>query len=445
MDKSFPADFVFGAATSAYQIEGAFDEDGRGKTWWDTHNKDDFGNPTGDVGDVACDHYHHMKEDVQLMKYLGLQTYRFSVSWVRILPKGTGEINPLGVEFYQNLITELLENGIEPAITIWHGDLPVQLDQIGGWKNPATIDAYIKYSKVLFDLYGDRVKIWFTHNEPWCGAFLGPDAFDDQLLIAHHMLIAHAKVIRLYRNHPQGNGRIGIVLNMSRQYAKTPHPLDQQARQNVDGFLNRWFIEPVLLGEYPQDMVKLYQDKNKIKEMDFSEFHLLKEYPSDFLGINMYSCAIQMFDKTNELFAAKEFRKKNTKYTEMGWPICGSSLYDLLKEIHDNYPRIPIFITENGGAFPDNIEKYGMVVDDDRIEYLYDHLKSVLNAVQDGIPVERYYVWSLMDNFEWGLGFSKKFGIIQVNYETLQRSVKKSGYYYRKVLQERRLIGEEEF
>ncbi|MGE0003540.1 MAG: glycoside hydrolase family 1 protein [Candidatus Izemoplasmatales bacterium] len=220
----FPQNFLFGAATSAYQIEGAAFEDGRGKTYWDTANRDEQGRPTGDVGDIACDHYHRYVEDVQLMKKLGLQVYRFSISWVRIFPHGHGDINQAGVDFYDRLLDELDRVGIIPAVTIWHGDLPLDYDQIGGWTNPLVIEHYLEYAQFLFSHFGKRVKLWFTHNEPWCAAFLGDAPMNDKLMVAHHLLVAHAKCVRLYRHMFPNTGEIGIVLNLSKQYPATKNP-----------------------------------------------------------------------------------------------------------------------------------------------------------------------------------------------------------------------------
>jgi len=437
--KKFPDNFVFGAATSAYQIEGAHNADGRGMTMWDITNHDELGNPTGDVGDVSSDHYHLYLKDIALMKEIGIQSYRFSVSWVRIFPHGHGLLNQKGVDFYNNLINSLIENNIEPTITIWHGDLPLDYERIGGWKNKEVIEHYLEYANKLFSLYGDRVKCWFTHNEPWCAAFLNNETFSDQLQIAHHLMIAHAKAIQLYRKHQFGDGQIGIVLNLGKQYANTYDQLDTFAARNVDGFVNRWFLDPVLKGEYPEDMLELYGNNHHFFDYTKAEMTLLKTNKSDFLGINMYSRGIQKYNIDNQLFFAEDVKNPNAKFTDMGWEVCPESLYDLLMDIKEKYQNIPVIITENGGAFPDQNFEEKMVLDDDRVDYLKGHLTSVWKAIEHGCIVQGYYVWSLLDNFEWGLGYSKRFGIIRVDYKSLERSIKKSGFFYQNIIQNRGL------
>lgn len=435
--KIFPKTFIFGAATSAYQIEGAAASDGRGKTAWDLHNKDENGTPFGDTGDVACDHYHLYKEDVALMKSMGLQSYRFSVSWTRIYPNGFGEINPKGVEFYQSLINELIASGIEPAITIWHGDLPLALDQMRGWLNRETITHYLHYAKTLFDLFGKQVKLWFTHNEPWCAAFLNSQPIHEQLQIAHHLLVAHAKAVSLYKNHPNGHGKIGIVLNLGKQYPNTYDVKDYEAARNIDGFINRWFLDPTLKGIYPADMVSLYQKHEIYFKVESGDMELIQENKMDFLGINMYSRGIQAYNEEG-LFHARGVHNPNALYTSMDWEVCPKSLYDLLIDIKYNYDNIEVIIAENGSAFEDTV-KENQIHDQDRVNYLKSHLEALHQAIDEGCNVTRYYAWSLFDNFEWGLGFSKRFGLIRVDYDTLKRTIKDSGLAYQKIIQDRGL------
>jgi len=436
---TFPKAFVFGAATSAYQIEGAAKEDGRGLTMWDVINRDDEGKPTGDVGDVACDHYHRFESDIKLMKEIGLMSYRFSISWVRIFPEGHGKINQAGLDFYDKLINTLIEEGIEPAVTIWHGDLPWVYEREGGWFLPSTIEHYLTYAKTLFDHFGDRVKVWFTHNEPWCTAFLNDRPMAEQLQIAHHVLLAHAKAVNIYRKHPHGNGKIGIVLNLGKQYPKTFDPMDLFAARNIDGFVNRFFLDPVLKGEYPKDMIDLYQKAGITFKVKPHELTLLKDNRMDFLGINMYSRGIQAYNPFKPPFYSEDVKHPEAVYTEMGWEVCPRSLYDLLMDIKEKYENIEVMITENGGAFPDLFVEENRVKDDDRVSYFKGHLKAVLDAYHHGVNVTRYYAWSLLDNFEWGLGYSKRFGIIRVDYDTQKRTIKDSGKYYQKVIQTRKI------
>jgi len=433
---SLPDSLELGAATSALQIEGAALEDGRGKTFWDVTNRDEHGRPTGDVPDVACDHYHRYKEDVSLMKELGLQTYRFSISWPRIMPR-RDVWNEVGIAFYHRLLDELEAAGITPAVTIWHGDPPLWFDEQGGWKNRASIVDYLRYANKLFDCFGLRVKRWFTHNEPWCAAFLNGEPFGTQLQIAHHLMVAHAKAVLNYRAHPHGNGEIGIVLNLSKQYPASYRDGDVLAARMVDGFLNRWFLDPILKGRYPLDMVERYNQEGHSFDSEADDFVLLNEAKSDFLGFNMYSRGIQAHEPGNTLFFAKDVKNEEATDSDMGWEVAPQSLYDLIMDLKASYGDIPLIVAENGGAFPDDALKDGVVQDDDRLHYLKTHLASVAQAIRHGADVRAYYVWSLFDNFEWGLGYSKRFGIVRVDYDTLKRTIKKSGRFYQEVLAKR--------
>lgn len=431
-----PDTLEIGAATSALQIEGAALEDGRGKTMWDVWNRDEQGHPTGDVPDVACDHYHRYLEDVALMKELGLQTYRFSISWPRIMPTKDAW-NEQGIAFYHRLLDALDAAGIAPAATIWHGDPPLWFEAQGGWKNRASIDDYLRYAKKLFDEFGSRIARWFTHNEPWCAAFLNGEPFGTQLQIAHHLLVAHAKAVWLYRTHPHGKGEIGIVLNLGKQYPATYQEGDVLAARMVDGFVNRWFLDPVLKGRYPKDMLERYMEEGHRFDVEAEDNDLFASAKSDFLGINMYSRGIQAYNPDNALFLAKDVKNEAAAHSDMGWEVAPRSLYDLLMDLTQTYGPLPLIIAENGGAFPDRIVQDGIVQDDDRIAYLDSHLASVIDAMRHGADVKAYYVWSLFDNFEWGLGYSKRFGIIRVDYDTLKRTVKKSGRFVQEVLAKR--------
>jgi beta-glucosidase len=438
MFRRFPDGFSFGAATSAYQIEGAHDADGRGPTAWDLRNHDTSGRPTGPTGDVACDHYHRFREDVRMMKDLGLQTYRFSISWTRIFPKGEGRVNEAGVAFYDALIDELLSAGIRPAVTIWHGDLPLVYEERGGWADRGTIRAYLDYARFLFDHFGDRVKTWFTHNEPWCSAFLSEGPLSRQLAIAHHLMVAHALAVESYRGGRNGDGKIGIVLNLVRQYPASADPADVAAARAVDGFFNRWFLDPVLRGSYPADMTERYAAQGGIAPILPGDMELLRMNPSDFLGINVYSRGVQKADPANGFLGNAEVRIAGATFTDMGWEVCPESLYDLLFDLHRAYDGLEIQITENGAAFPDRRIEDGVVADDDRLAYLRGNLLSVERAVRHGVHVSAYYVWSLFDNFEWG-SYDMKFGIVRVDFGTLARSLKKSALFYRDVIAQRGL------
>jgi len=431
----FDDTIAFGAATSAYQIEGAVDADGRGKTVWDVRAPDADGRPTGDV---ACDHYHRFREDVRLMRELGLENYRFSISWVRIFPDGEGAPNEKGVAFYDALIDCLLDAGIRPAVTIWHGDLPLALERRGGWAERGTIDSYLAYARFLFDRFGDRVKTWYTHNEPWCAAFLSDGPLPRQLAIAHHLLVAHALAVRCYREHRNGDGKIGIVLNLARQYPASADPDDVRAAKNVDGFLNRWFLDPVLRGRYPADMVARYASLFAAPPVAPGDMELLEDAPSDFLGINVYTRGVQRHDPGNAFLEAAEADVPGAIRTEMGWEVCPAALFDLLADLQERYGAIEIQITENGAAFRDDVVVDGIVQDDDRVAYLKGHLLAVAEALRHGCRVTAYYAWSLLDNFEWGT-YEKKFGLIKVDFATLARSVKKSGRFYADVIARREI------
>ncbi len=434
MLNTFTKDFIWGAATSAYQIEGAVKEDGRGPCVWDKKNHDEKGNPTGDTGDIACGHYHKYKEDVALMKELGLKAYRFSVSWSRIFPDGKGRINLKGVDFYNSLIDELIKNNIEPIITTWHGDLPLVFEENGGWRNRELINDYVNYAGFLFNTFGDRVKKWITHNEPWCTAFLDVDDFSEYLTIAHNLFVAHAKAVKVYRLSKYGDGKIGITLNLGSQYPATSSPEDKDAARISDGFINRWFLHPVLKGSYPEDMLEVYRKKNHYPQIYEGDMDLLKKNIGDFIGINYYSRSVVKKVYNDSVLEIDNVEINDAIHTEMGWEVYPRGLYDMLMKIKEEYNNPHILITENGAAFKDERIVDGIVADDDRVDYLKSHLKEANNAIKEGVNLDGYFAWSLMDNFEWDLGYSKRFGIIRVDYETLERMWKKSALWYKKVI-----------
>lgn len=430
----FPKDFIWGAATSAYQIEGAVNEEGRGKCIWDEINHDENGNATGDTGDIACDHYHRYKEDIAIMKDLGLKSYRFSISWTRIFPKGLGEVNSLGVLFYNNLIDELIKNGIEPIVTTWHGDIPLGFEKNASWGNKELIEHYVNYVTFLFDCFGDRVKKWITHNEPWCAAFLGIDNFSESLQRTHNLMVAHAKAVKAYRESKNGDGEIGITLNLSPQYPSSLKKHDIAAANRVDGFINRWFLDIVLKGKYPENMMKLYKSKGQSFNIEEKDMNIISGNICDFLGINYYTRAVLEHIEDNSVLQSQNVKVQEATYTEMGWEVYPKGLYDILIKIKEEYNNPQIYITENGAAFKDEFIYNGLVIDEDRLKYLKDHLSELYNAIEKGVNVKGYYVWSLLDNFEWGLGYSKRFGIIRVDYDNLERTYKKSALWYKSII-----------
>ncbi len=445
----FPQGFMWGAATSSYQIEGAWNEDGKGESIWDqiTHSPGVIKN--GDTGDIACNHYHRYEEDVRLMRELGLKAYRFSISWPRIFPTGKDSVNWKGVEFYDKLINLLIENEIDPFITIYHWDLPLTLNKIGAWESLEVVDAYVNYADFLFNQFGDRVKYWITFNEPmiftfyfYLAGFHGKRGNLAGAIRASHMVnVAHARAIQAYRNSQHSEGKIGITLNLNPVYAESSSPLNEQATRLVDGFMNRWYLDPILKGEYPQDIVELLSDKVDLSIITERDRELLGAHRGDFLGINNYSCTrvdLKRERDLNNLIKLMSPRrpKKGVEVSDMGWEVYPEGLHDLLIRIDKDYDHPVIYITENGMACKDDVIMEGIVQDDDRISYIKRHLEAVHRAINKGVKLKGYFVWTLIDNFEWIEGYSKKFGLIKVDFATQERSWKKSAFWYKHVIQE---------
>ncbi len=443
----FPDGFIWGSATSSYQIEGAWNEDGKGESVWDAicHKKGFIHND--DTGDIACDHYHRYKQDVQLMKEMNLQSYRFSVSWPRIFPIGVGKINPKGVEFYDNLINELIANDIEPFVTLYHWDLPLTLQNNGGWENREIVDAFVDYARFMFDNFGDRVKKWITFNEPLVFAvwyplrgFYGKKDLKSIMSATHIVNIAHAKAIEAYRDSENSDGQIGTTLNINAIYPKTDSSLDNEAATIIDGLTNRWFLDPVLKGTYPRDILNLLERYFNFPSFLDEDIQILIDNPSDFLGINNYTCTRANLDEP--IKGPEDFYRMITpgkaeegvEVSYMGWEIYPDGLYDLLKRVDKEYDSPLIYITENGMGAKDDIIVDKVVQDDDRLSYLKRYLEAANRAIKEGVNLKGYFVWSLMDNFEWVWGYSKRFGIIRIEYETQERMWKKSSLWYRDVI-----------
>lgn len=437
----FPRDFVWGTATSSYQIEGAVNEDGRTPSIWDTFSKTEGKTYKGHTGDVACDHYHRYKEDVEILKEIGVKAYRFSIAWPRIFPE-EGKYNPKGMDFYKKLIDELQKRDIVPAATIYHWDLPQwAYDKGGGWLNRESIKWYVEYATKLFEELGDAIPLWITHNEPWCASILsygigehapGHKNYREALIAAHHILLSHGEAVKAFREMNIKGSKIGITLNLTPAYPASEKEEDKLAAQYADGFANRWFLDPIFKGNYPEDMMELY---SKI----IGEFDFIKEgdletisVPIDFLGVNYYTRSIVKYNEDSMLKA--ENVPGPGKRTEMGWEISPESLYDLLKRLDREYTKLPMYITENGAAFKDEVTEDGRVHDDERIEYIKEHLKAAAKFIEEGGNLKGYFVWSLMDNFEWAHGYSKRFGIVYVDYETQKRILKDSALWYKEVI-----------
>jgi beta-glucosidase len=446
-----PKDFIWGTATSSYQIEGAVKEDGRGETIWDRFCRIPGKVLNKENGDIACDHYHLYEDDVLLMKSLGIQSYRFSAAWSRIFPEGTGNPNPKGLDFYKRLINKLLENEIEPFITLYHWDLPQLLQDKGGWINRDTADYFTDYASYLFKELGDVVHKWGTHNEPWVvsykGYSLGNAApgyldFRSHLKASHHLLFSHGKSVSAFRANGPSGGKIGITLNIEPAY---PLVNDQECRDSArvkDGFSNRWFLDPVLKGFYPQDMVDIYSKFEDFKYIQKGDLETISA-PMDFLGVNYYSIATTKPGTEGELgFLGVESVKTGKPQTFMGWEIEPKGLVDTLTRIKNDYGDIPIFITENGAAFDDQVEPDVSINDEERRSYIEDHLRACKTAIDEGVNLKGYYLWSLMDNFEWRYGYSKRFGMVRVDYDTQKRTPKKSALWYKKVIEANAIIPE---
>ncbi|MCY0879609.1 MAG: GH1 family beta-glucosidase [Firmicutes bacterium] len=437
----FPPDFLFGVATAAYQIEGAVAEDGRVPSHWDTFSHTPGKTWQGDTGDVACDHYHRYADDVKMMAELGVKSYRFSVAWPRIIPE-PGQVNQKGLDFYRRLLDELDRHQITPAATIYHWDLPQWLADRGGWVNRDAVHYFADYADALFRHLGQRVPRWITHNEPWCTAFLGyglgehaPGHRDwrEAVRASHHVLLSHGLAVRAFRaaNLP---GEIGITLNLNVVDAATPTPRDQEAARRADGFSNRWFLDPLFRGQYPEDMVRLFAPWVAMDTVVEPDDLSLISSPMDFLGVNYYSRSV-VYDKPEErLLQVGHVEPPKDQITEMGWEIHPESLYRLLTRLQREYTALPLYITENGAAFPDQVSEDGAVHDPDRVRFLEQHFAAAHRFISEGGQLKGYYVWSLMDNFEWAFGYSKRFGIIYVDYPTQRRIWKDSARWYQALI-----------
>jgi beta-glucosidase len=444
----FPKDFLWGTATASYQIEGAWDEDGKGESIWDLVSHKPGVILNGDTGDVACDHYHRYKEDIQIMKELNLNAYRFSISWPRIFPSGKGEINEKGLEFYSNLIDELLNNGIEPVVTLYHWDLPLALHEIGGWENRDVVDAYVEYVKVIFNKFGDRVKKWITFNEPAIftvelsksTAFTGKKNIRGGYIASTNANVAHAKAVNAYRNSKYNDGEIGITLNLSHVYPVSESALNSKAVKFIDGIFNRWYLDPIFNATYPEDIYDFLKTKYDFPEIPREDLKLLKENPIDFLGINNYSCMWVGAENSEELTSVnklvKQERREGTEYSNYGWEVSPKGFYDLLIRVDKDYNHPLIYITENGMADKDDNIVDDIVQDEDRLIYLKKYFEAASRAIENGVNLKGYFIWSLLDNFEWFAGYNIRFGIIRVNYETQERIWKKSALWYKDTIAE---------
>ena len=433
---TFPRDFVWGAATAAYQIEGATTVDGRGESIWDRFCRTPGRIANGDTGDRACEHYFRWRDDLELMSSLGLQGYRFSISWPRIQPDGRGPVNRKGLDFYRGLVEGLLEREISPLATLYHWDLPQALQDRGGWASREVVDRFAEYAELVFDGLGDLVEDWVTHNEPWVTAFLGyahgtkaPGVRDWQAALAasHHVLLSHGRAVSAFRRGGRA-GRIGITLDLTHVYGE-PEPA-----RRMDGHRNRWFLDPLLRGSYPADMADLYA--KRIGPLDFVQDGDLAEIalPIDFLGVNFYQPAVVATREEDGPVGIKEVPNSGAR-TAMGWRVVPDSLTELLVRLKRDYGEIPLVITENGASFDDPpLDGHDVIEDPRRLAYVRDHVNAVERALAAGVDVRGYYVWSLFDNFEWEHGYACRFGIVSVDFETQTRTPKRSALWYRDLI-----------
>jgi beta-glucosidase len=432
---SFPPEFVWGAATAAFQIEGATDVDGRGESIWDrfAHTPGKVAN--GDTGDPACEHYFRWREDLELMRTLGLEGYRFSISWPRIQPDGRGPANAKGLDFYRRLVEGLREREIAPLVTLYHWDLPQRLQDEGGWASRETAERFAEYAELVFDGLGDTVDAWVTHNEPWVSAFLGyaygskaPGLQDWRTALAasHHLLLSHGRVVEAFRGAGR-NGRIGITLDLTQVYG------EPDAARRLDGHRNRWFLDPILRGGYPADTVELYEEHVGMLDFIQREDLAVIAQPLDFLGVNFYQPAVVRSGGAEPLRV--ELLPADGRRTAMGWRVEPDSLTALLVRLKRDYGEIPLMITENGASFDDPpLDGNAVVEDPDRLEYLREHIAAVGRAIESGVDVRGYYVWSLFDNFEWEHGYASRFGIVHVDFESQRRTPKLSALWYRDLI-----------
>ncbi|WDZ87675.1 GH1 family beta-glucosidase [Micromonospora cathayae] len=449
----FPPDFLWGAATAAYQIEGAAAEGGRTTSIWDTFSHTDGRTVGGHTGDVACDHYHRMPADVKLMAELGLKSYRFSISWPRVQPGGSGAANQEGLDFYRRLIDELLAHGIEPWVTLYHWDLPQELEDAGGWPVRDTAFRFADYAKLAQDALGDRVNYWTTLNEPWCSAFLGygsgahaPGRSDggDAVRAGHHLMLGHGLATQALRAG-RADAEIGVTLNLYPVTPATDAPGDADAARRIDGLANRFFLDPILRGEYPADLVADLREVTDFGHVHDGDLATIST-PLDVVGINYYSRHVvaapiegaepEKYWRAPSCWPGSEsvrFVTRGVPVTDMDWEIDAPGLVETLRRVHEEYTDLPLYVTENGSAFVDTVVD-GRVDDTDRLAYFDAHLRAAHEAIRAGVPLRGYFAWSLMDNFEWAWGYTKRFGMVYVDYDSQLRIPKSSARWYAEVI-----------
>jgi beta-glucosidase len=441
MGTAFPDGFLWGVATSAQQIEGAVVEGGRGESIWDRYASVAGNIKDGSDPSVACDHFHRWHEDVELMRALGVNAYRFSIAWPRVLPLGLGRVNVEGLDFYDALVDGLLAAGIRPFVTLNHWDVPQALQDQGGWTSRGTVDAFTAYADAVSRRLGDRVRHWVTHNEPWCIAHLGYEqgahapghrSPREALRVAHHLLLSHGRAVEVLRRNAPG-AQAGIVLLLSPVEAAADSPADRDAAREFDGGFNRWYLDPLFHGTYPADAVA---DRARRGHLDGAGLDFVFPgdmacitTPTDFLGVNYYSRTVVRAGPDGRPLAIRPV--PDEQLTDMGWEVYPQGLHEILVRVRDEYAPAAIHVTENGAAFRDPPAAQGAIADTRRVEFLRAHAEAMRAAVADGVPLRGYFAWSLMDNFEWGEGVARRFGLHHVDYTTQRRTARASAHWYR--------------
>ena len=448
----FPENFLWGTATASYQVEGAVDEDGRGASIWDTFSHTPGKVYRGETGDIACDQYHRLEEDLDLMAELGMKAYRFSVAWPRVQPEGSGRTNLKGLDFYRRLVDGLRERDIEPMLTLYHWDLPQALEDRGGWTSRETSEHFAEYAGIVYEALSDSVSFWITLNEPWVASWMGhaygvhaPGRTDpaDALAATHHLLLGHGLALETMRSAgTPGDNQFGVTLNLHPARPARDRRADEDAASRVDGQANRLYLDPLFRGAYPEDIISYYRERGvdgpPVRDGDMEKI----SGSVDFLGVNYYF-RHHVRDAPDEVLSQTPFSDLAVRpivphaaeKTAMGWPVEPDGLAEMLVRIKDQYADIPFYVTENGRAVHDYVNPEGKVNDEERVSYLDSHFRAAHAAMERGVDLRGYMVWSLVDNFEWAEGYSKRFGIVFVDYPTQQRIPKASARWYKEVIE----------
>lgn len=459
---NFPDGFLWGTATASYQVEGAVEEDGRGASIWDTFSHTPGKVYRGDTGDTACDQYHRLEEDLDLMAQLGIQAYRFSIAWPRVQPDGSGPPNQKGLDFYRRLVDGLRQRDIEPMLTLYHWDLPQALEDRGGWTSRETSERFAEYAGIVYEALSDDVRFWITLNEPWVSAWMGhgygvhaPGHADPATALSatHHLLLGHGLALQNMRSAagPDDENQLGITLVMQPSLPSRDRDADEDATRRVDGQANRLYLDPLFRGEYPEDLFSDYRERGvELPPVQDGDMDVISG-DLDFLGINYYF-RNTVRDAPDVNHTAVPFSELNSRVviphdaekTAMGWPVAPEGLTETLVRVKEEYADLPMYVTENGRAVHDYVDPEGNVKDEERVSYLESHFRAAHTAMEKGVDLRGYMVWSLLDNFEWAEGYSKRFGIVHVDYPTQKRTPKMSANWYADVIQRNGLKDAEE-